>query len=48
MLTVCAKHVVVKAASNAGIASVNFMVVAIGELESLELIDSLYLKKKFG
>ena len=39
MLTFCAKHVVVKAASNAAI--VNFMVVAIRE--SLELVSSLYI-----
>ena len=44
MWTPCAKHVVVKAASNAAIASVNFMVVAIGE--SLELIETLYITKK--
>ena len=37
MLTPCAKHVVVKAASNVTI--VNFMVVAIGE--SSELVGSL-------
>ena len=41
MLTLCAKLVVVKAASIAAIASVNFMVVVVGE--SLELIDSLYI-----
>ena len=43
MKTPCAKHVVVRAASKGAIASVNFMVVPIGE--SLELVDSLYFKK---
>lgn len=39
ILTRCAEHVVVKAANNAAIAGVNFIVV----VESLNLIDSLYI-----
>ena len=43
MWTCCAKHVVVKAASNAAIDNVKFMIVAIEEIS--EFTDSFILKK---
>ena len=46
ILTPCEKHVVAKAASSAATLTVNFIVGAIGELESLDLqvVGSLYIR----